>query len=266
MSQSLPLPIPHARSGPWAAVPLAALALAALALGGCVTAPNDGDPGAAAVTDSQALEGSPFAGWQQRTFPGKAVTSYRLQPATDLPGERFVLRTEAERSASMLFRRLDPAAPQPERVQFGWKVETMPTRASLADRSTEDSAVRVILAFDGDHARLPLRDRLVFDLATSLTGEAPPYAMLMYVWDVTSSREAIVSSNSTSRIRKIVLDADAGPLGVWRLYDRAIREDFRRAYGEEPGPLIGVGVMSDADNTQSRVRAWYAPVRLIGPG
>lgn len=230
-----------------------------LGLSGCATAPDAGpEP---STTAGRAA----FDGWSQRTFPGKAATRYRVVAVDDLPGEARALRTEADRSASMFFRRLDASDPQPARIRFGWKVDQLPSAASLGQRDTEDSAVRVILAFDGDHARLPMRDRMVFELAHAVTGERPPFAMLMYVWDVTSEIGQVVPSNSTSRIRKIVLDGAGSALGRWHLHERDIAEDFRRAYGEAPGPLIGVGVMSDADNTESRVRAWYAPVRLLPP-
>lgn len=244
----------------------AAALLGLVACGTPVPPGGRGEPAsAAAATAAHASGANPFDGWSQRTFPGKAATRYRLESVRDLPGEARVLRTEADRSASMFFKRLDPGAEQPARVSFGWKVDQLPSAASLGVREAEDSAVRVILAFDGDHARLPLRDRLLFELAQAVTGEAPPFAMLMYVWDVTATVGDIVPSNSTSRIRKIVLDGPQSALGRWHLHERDIAEDFRRAYGEAPGPLIGVGVMSDADNTASRVRAWYAPVRLLGP-
>jgi len=41
-----------------------------------------------------------------------------------------------------------------------------------------------------------------------------------------------------------------------------VAADFRRAFGEEPGPLVAIAVMTDSDNTRSRSRAWYGPVRL----
>ena len=244
-------------------LPLVLTLAVALLLGACATTPSTTRPDAApAVT---ADSSSPFYGWAQRSFPGKAATRYRIVQVADLPGANQALRTEADRSASMFFRRLDPTAAQPTRVSFGWKVEVLPSAASLGKREAEDSAVRVILAFDGDAARLPMRDRMLFELAHAVTGETPPFAMLMYVWDVTSPVGEVVQSNSTSRIRKIVLNGADSALGQWHLHERDIVEDFRRAYGEPPGPLIGVGVMSDADNTASRVLAWYSPVRLLAP-
>ena len=42
-------------------------------------------------------------------------------------------------------------------------------------------------------------------------------------------------------------------------------DDFRKAFGEEPGMLIGVGVLTDTDNTGESVEAWYGDIRLVAP-
>ena len=42
--------------------------------------------------------------------------------------------------------------------------------------------------------------------------------------------------------------------------------DFRRAFGEEPGRLVAVALMTDTDNTQARAEAWYGPVELVPHG
>lgn len=149
-------------------------------------------------------------------------------------------------------------------VQFSWRVGELIESADLTDRHADDSPVRLILAFDGDHGRLSLRNRLMFDLAHAVSGEAPPYATLMYVWDNKVPTESIIHSERTDRIRNIVLESGTGNLGVWRYYERDIIADFRRTFGEDPGPLIAVGLMTDSDNTRLNASAWYGEVRLVG--
>ena len=39
--------------------------------------------------------------------------------------------------------------------------------------------------------------------------------------------------------------------------------DFKRAFGEEPGPITGIGIMTDTDNTGEKARAWYGDIRLL---
>jgi hypothetical protein len=48
----------------------------------------------------------------------------------------------------------------------------------------------------------------------------------------------------------------------WRRYERDVRADYEKAFGEAPGPLVGVAIMTDSDNTRSNVRAWYGDIRF----
>ena len=84
----------------------------------------------------------------------------------------------------------------------------------------------------------------------------------MYVWDSQADVESLVVNKRSDRIRKIVLESGPAHLGQWRNYRRDIRADYRRAFGEDPGALIGVAVMTDSDNTQSRAEAWYGEIRF----
>jgi hypothetical protein len=39
--------------------------------------------------------------------------------------------------------------------------------------------------------------------------------------------------------------------------------DYKRAYGEVPGDLIGIALLTDTDNTKSETRAFYGDIELI---
>ena len=69
----------------------------------------------------------------------------------------------------------------------------------------------------------------------------------------------------TERIRKLVLESGPKQLNHWLDYERDIRADYLKVFGEEPGRLIAVGIMTDTDNTKSSAQAWYGPV-VLGPG
>jgi hypothetical protein len=137
--------------------------------------------------------------------------------------------------------------------------------ASLADAERSDSPARVVFAFDGDHSRLSARDRMMFDLARTLTGEAPPYATLMYVWGNEAPVESLLRSGRTDRVRKIVVDTGTNGTRQWRDYRRNLVADFERAFGEAPGRLVSVAYMTDGDNTRSNVKTWYGPIDLMPP-
>jgi hypothetical protein len=43
---------------------------------------------------------------------------------------------------------------------------------------------------------------------------------------------------------------------------RNLRDDYRRAFGANPGPVLGVAVMTDTDNTHTKATGEYAEILL----
>lgn len=80
------------------------------------------------------------------------------------------------------------------------------------------------------------------------------------MWSNQREVGSVVANPRTDRIRKLVVESGQGRLGQWLDYERDIRADCRRVFGEEPGRLLAVGLMTDTDNTRSSVQTWYGPV------
>lgn len=230
--------------------------LVAFALTGCSVIPDpQGNPGPPVQAWSS-------TGWSDRSLPGKRHTRYTAHWRDG----RSVIQAESEASASMYRRAVRFEPGKLGKLRFSWRTEDLIRTASLIDREAADSPVRLLLAFDGDHARLSLQNRLMFDLAHAVSGEMPPYATLMYVWDNHAPMETVIPGGRSDRIRKIVLETGSRNVGKWRHYERDIAADFRRAFGEEPGSLVSIAFMTDSDNTRSSARAWYGEVSLCAQG
>jgi hypothetical protein len=69
----------------------------------------------------------------------------------------------------------------------------------------------------------------------------------------------VIVNPRTDRIRKLVVESGRGNLNQWLDYERDIRADYEKAFGEAPGALVGIGIMTDSDNTRSSAKAWYGP-------
>ena len=205
--------------------------------------------------------GTPPAAWLHQEFPGKRVTVYRY---ARIDG-RDVIQAHAESSASVLRQRLRVEAADLGRLQFSWKVPALIADADLRDRHRSDSPVRIVLAFEGDRSRFSARDGMLSELAHALTGEPMPYATLMYVWANQTEPETLLNNARTTRIRKLVVESGPRNLNRWLDYDRDIRADFLQAFGEEPGALVSIGILTDTDNTESNATVLYGPVRTV-PG
>jgi hypothetical protein len=196
--------------------------------------------------------------WQAMRLPGKLLTAYRVAPQ----GPRDALLAEAASSASMLRQALYIPPEQLGALQFDWRVDQLIAGADMRQRETEDSPVRLILVFEGDRQRFSTQNNLLSELTLSLTGEPLPYATLMYVWCNDCPAGSVIVNPRTDRIRKLAVESGAGRVGQWLSYRRDIRADFEQAFGEPPGALLGLAIMTDTDNTRSTTRAWYGAIRL----
>lgn len=202
--------------------------------------------------------------WDRMEFPNKEPTRYTLdiQAPPDAQGLRNAVRAQAHGAASMLHTALNIAPENLGTVHFSWLVPALMEGADLATRQGDDSPVRLVLAFEGDRGLFSAKDAALNELTRLLTGKEMPYATLMYVWSNTRPVESIVHNARTARIRKIVVESGTQGLQQWRHYERDLRADFVAAFGEAPGKLVGIGIMTDSDNTQSQTQAWYGPIRL----
>lgn len=220
------------------------------------SAPVEASPWAA---QSGALPSAVAAGtWQHYQLPGKTPTrfSYVRKDGRD------ALAVTASTSASMLRQKMRIEPQDLGKLKFSWMVPELIAQADLAVRDQADSPVRVILAFEGDRDRLSARNAMLSELAMSLTGEPMPYATLIYVWCNKRTKGTVITSPRTDRIRKLVVESGHGNLNRWLEYERDVRADYQLAFGEAPGALVGVAVMTDTDNTRSVARAWYGPLRI----
>jgi Protein of unknown function (DUF3047) len=231
------------------------LAWLAMSLGACATRVLPDAQSTAVKASADAGSFSP-AIWQPMHLPGKRKTQFLVAPHDGRPAVQAV----AHSSVSMFRQKLRLEAGALGALQFSWQAPQLIPSADMAERETEDSVVRIVLSFEGDRDKFSAKNKMLSELSLALTGEELPYATLMYVWCNTRPVGDVITNPRTERIRKIVVESGTANLGKWLDYERDIRADFIKAFGEEPGALTGIALMTDTDNTQTRATAWYGPV------
>ena len=245
-----------------------AAALAAALLSGCAALTSALTlPYVSYFSDAPPGETLP-QGWEPWTLSKlKKPTQYRL---VDESG-RTVVRASADGSASGLIHKLQLDPKAYPLLTWRWKTTGLIPSADNTQKHTEDSPVRVVVTFEGDYDRLSLDDRLFFDNIRLVSGQQMPYATLMYIWENRAPRDAVIPNRHTSRVRMIVAESGREKVGRWQEVTRNVYEDYRRAFGEEPGRITAIGIMTDTDNTGENIHAYYgdmhfhrvAPPRLL---
>lgn len=194
----------------------------------------------------------------------KRLTDY--QQTTDSDGIA-VIRATVDGSASGIAQKLDIPVYPGAKLTWRWRADAMPAKADIRTKQFDDAPVRIALAFDGDGAKLTVQDHLHRELARLVSGRELPFATLMYTWgDDKFAADEVIANPYTGRIRSVVVERGEANLGRWQTYSRDIAKDYEKAFGEPPGRLIGIAIMSDGDNTQSKFTAWYGDIRLETDG
>ena len=209
---------------------------------------------------SAAVMGSLPAGWLPYAMRQDLS---RTRYAIVRDGERKVLHASATASATGLrcAVHIDPL--KFGHLQFSWRVREVPSLANVSVAEHDDCPARLIVAFGGDDTRLPLRERLFFEQVELFTGQRLPYATLMYVWDGgTHEPESVHRNHRSARIQYLTVESGAQRAGRWLHYERDVVSDYLRVFGELPGPILGVGVLTDADALKVDLEAWYGDITL----
>ncbi len=236
-----------------------------LILGGCANLPTDSERHAAAAGVSVVpfSVGSPGkslpAGWQPWIISRYyRDTMYRIVE----DGGSRVLEAHADSAASGLLQELAVSAEKYPLLSWRWRVSQLAPGADLSRRGSDDSPARVIISFEGDRGKFDFEDRAMARLVRLFSGREMPYATLMYVWDRELPVGTLLENAHSDRVMMIVVESGEKRVGQWLGFSRNVVEDFRRAFGEMPGPITSVGVMTDSNTTHSNITAYYGDIAL----
>jgi hypothetical protein len=188
---------------------------------------------------------------------GNEPTTYRV---VEVEGAA-ALEAVADAGGSGLHRKIRIDPQRHPLLEWRWRVPPREAGSSPFSEAARASAMaRVTVAFHGDPEKLDFADRAHLRLAKALTANGLPYATLVYVWLRGVPAGTILESPYSYRVRLIVVESGEQRVGEWIGVRRNVLEDYRSAFGEEPGDIVAVGVMTDSGDDGSRRRAYYGDI------
>lgn len=169
--------------------------------------------------------------WEPVDFEGK--TSYSI--ATE--GTNKFLLARAEKSASGIATKLEDSIEPNLVLSWKWKIDKIPPRSSDDEKRTFDHTARIFVAFD--------------------TFIGPPRTV-NYVWANDAKAGSTFDHPSSGRGKFIVLETGNEKAGQWLEYSRDVGADYKMLFGDDDPPdVVAVGLMTDADGTQTTVTGGY---------
>jgi hypothetical protein len=85
----------------------------------------------------------------------------------------------------------------------------------------------------------------------------------MYIWENRFAVDTVLANSFSAQVKLIVAGSGQDRrLGQWKTFRRNYADDYRRAFGNDPGKLVGIGIMTDTDNTGEQIEAYYGDIEL----
>lgn len=127
------------------------------------------------------------------------------------------------------------------KLRWRWRAWSLPVGADeeISDKNDSGAAVRIVF-----HGGLRAR-------------------MLKYVWSSTLPKGTETESAGNGKIKVIVLRSGSEDLGKWVWEEVNAYEDYKRLFGGEPRPVRILGIITDANNTQTLSKADYDDFTFI---
>lgn len=197
--------------------------------------------------------------WNPLTFP-KVPRHTHYELVQD--GAATVVKAVSEASASGLTRvvRIDPR--QYPIVRWRWKVDRLLERSDVRWKSGDDYPARLYITFEYEPERVSFAKKLKYMAGRALFGDIP-IAAINYIWDRSTPVGAVLPNAYTDFAQMVVVQSGPANVGRWVEEERNVYEDYRRAFGEEPPRIKGIALMTDTDDTQDRVTAYYGDIAFV---
>lgn len=199
--------------------------------------------------------------WEPLVF--KKIDRQSRYRTRDLEGIQ-VLEISSQGSASAIVSHSVFNVYEDPHIRWRWKCVILPEGADPREKKGDDYAIRVYVVFEYNPEDAGFLERSRYALAKAFYGEYPPHSSLNYVWSNQFMDLFSFPNPYTDKAMMIPLDHGLTRKGEWRVQERNILEDYRRAFWKEPPARASIAIMGDSDNTGSRTLS-YIDYISVGP-
>lgn len=180
--------------------------------------------------------------WQNYNFSlFGARTDYRLVPQQ---GQQ-VLRATSNDAASGLIRKLSVNLEEYPVLNWRWQTTSLPM-------GSDDHSLRLYVIFDSPETSL-------LSWIKNSAGLAETHA-LNYIWANQAAINTQLANPYTDRSMMIAASSGETQLGQWQIISRNISADYQRAFGRKPQQVTAIAIMTDSDNTNSKLTSFYGNI------
>jgi hypothetical protein len=177
-----------------------------------------------------------------------------------------VLRVKSLGSASALLKRPEVDLGELPILTWRWKVDRVVGMAIETKKDRNDSAarIRVIFGRGGEKSPevAPEWEELLESLGIKGLAREPSGFKIDYIWANRLRRDEVLDYPGARNHKVIVVRSGRERVNQWISEERNLVEDYERLFMGAPPGLVGIVVLTDTDDTNEGVEAWYTDIVL----
>ena len=184
--------------------------------------------------------------WKEQGFLRFFTNDYVLR------GNRMDITSDG--TVSIIWRPLEPSLGNAYQAAWQWQVAEGVGATDLTRKGGDDRNLAIYFVFvDEETAQSRSRNSVRRILRNSST------RALVYVWGGAHKKGALLPSPYSNKLRtKIQRTPGTGSFSE----QVDLAADYRRAFGADPGVLIGVAITADSDDTGGKIEAAIANLNI----
>jgi hypothetical protein len=170
-------------------------------------------------------------GWQLKEKSGKADLSVVKDDGAT------ALRLRSRDTSFSLQKEVRIDLRQYPLLTWKWKVTSLPAGGDFRKSGTDDQAAQLFVAFSKTRA-------------------------IVYIWDTTAPQGTTGNAAAPffMSIKAVVIRSGAADTGKWITESRNVYDDYKKLFGEEPGPVGGMRIQINSQHTGTSAESYFADV------
>lgn len=130
-------------------------------------------------------------------------------------------------------------------LEWTWKVTALARGGDARRKELDDQAAQIYAVFPRFPALVRSRN-------------------IGYIWDSTAPVGTVIPSQKTGTVTYFVIRSGPTDLGKWLTEQRNVREDFQRAYGEEPENPGAISLGINTNGVGGTAESFFGPILFRG--
>ena len=202
-------------------------------------------------------------GWKEITY----FRTRKNKMSLSKDGVRTTLKVKSMGSASAIMKRLNVDLSSFPVLVWRWKINRVSGMAIENRNDRNDSAARIRVISGNEKTKIPIKSPGISKLFEKFgfhLGEFEPKGLKIdYIWGNTMPQGKVIDYPKSNNHKVVIVESGNKKANKWVWEKRNIAEDFRKFFNSSPSNLTGIVVLTDTDQTNNGVTAWYSSIIMM---